>query len=112
MLPGRQYTTYAPPTMLPSVTGMRFFVNIWAMVISAPRKIPRGIMNMFAIEWSRPSATNALIGNQTAVILPVNIVKERTAGRGKSARKKRNAENAVYLQPSPGSLFKERTDHR
>ena len=38
--------------------------------ISAPLKIPRGMVNMFATLCSRPSATNAVTGIQTAAILP------------------------------------------
>ena len=63
----------APPTMLPRVTGIRFLMIIWEKVISAPRRIPNGMMNMFATEWSRPRATNADIGNQTAVIFPIIV---------------------------------------
>jgi carbohydrate-binding DOMON domain-containing protein len=34
--------------------------------------MPKGMMNIFATEWSNPSATNALIGNQTATIFPIS----------------------------------------
>mmetsp|Transcript_29488 Transcript_29488/g.43893 ORF Transcript_29488/g.43893 Transcript_29488/m.43893 type:complete len:117 (-) Transcript_29488:726-1076(-) len=74
VVPKGAMTKKAPPTMLPRVTGIRFFTNISLTVISAPLKIARGIMNMLATEWSRPRATKALMGNQTAVIFPTKEV--------------------------------------
>jgi len=62
-----------PPIMLPRVTGIRFLVNISATVISAPRIIPNGIMNILAIEWSIPMAAKAEMGNQIAVIFPTMV---------------------------------------
>ena len=50
VVPNGAITQRAPPTMLPRVTGMRFLRNICPMVISAPRMIPRGMINMLAIE--------------------------------------------------------------
>ncbi len=41
--------------------------------MSAPLNIAKGIMNILATEWSRPNATNAEIGNQTAVIFPIIV---------------------------------------
>ena len=63
----------APPIMFPRVTGMRFLVNICAIVMSAPLSIPNGIMNILAIEWSNPMATKAEIVNQIAVIFPTMV---------------------------------------
>ena len=36
--------------------------------------MPRGIKNMLAMEWSRPKAMNAEIGNQIATILLIRDV--------------------------------------
>jgi hypothetical protein len=35
-----------PPTMLPSVTGIKFWKMNWLKVKSAPRAMPRGIRNL------------------------------------------------------------------
>jgi hypothetical protein len=47
-VPNGAMTQRAPPTMLPRVTGMRFLKNICETVISAPRRMPNGMMNMLA----------------------------------------------------------------
>lgn len=38
----------APPTMLPSVTGIRLLVRKWVKLNSAPHAMPNGMRNMFA----------------------------------------------------------------
>jgi len=47
-------TQRAPPTILPRVTGSKLFVKNCPTVMSAPRSMPKGIINMLATEWSSP----------------------------------------------------------
>mmetsp|Transcript_22570 Transcript_22570/g.51015 ORF Transcript_22570/g.51015 Transcript_22570/m.51015 type:complete len:390 (+) Transcript_22570:208-1377(+) len=63
-------TQTAPPTMLPSVTGRRFFRRKAFQLTDAPLMMPSGMMNILATECSRPSATNAEMQNQMETILP------------------------------------------
>jgi hypothetical protein len=49
--PNGAITQSAPPRMLPSVTGIRFFIKNWLTVISAPRSIPKGIICAMNCLW-------------------------------------------------------------
>ena len=62
-------THTAPPKMLPSVTGSKFFNKKSAADTWPPRIIPRGTKNKLAMECSNPSMTNAEIGKKIATIL-------------------------------------------
>jgi hypothetical protein len=59
-----------PPIKLPRVTGSKLFKNIPLSVISAPLKYPRGIINIFATECSKPQITKRETGRIAARILP------------------------------------------
>mmetsp|Transcript_53105 Transcript_53105/g.126688 ORF Transcript_53105/g.126688 Transcript_53105/m.126688 type:complete len:212 (-) Transcript_53105:488-1123(-) len=63
-------TMTAPPTMLPTNTGSRFFKNTAFHETAPPAKMPRGSKNMFATECSKPIATKVEMGNQMPTILP------------------------------------------
>ena len=69
-----------PPTMFPSVTGIRFFsrnpiqfrlVVVWVINPGTSCNIiPMGTKNMFATLCSYPLPTNAMIGKMQARIFP------------------------------------------
>ena len=60
----------APPMRFPMETGRRFLNKKSLIETGAPRRIPKGIRNMFATDCSNPRAINDDIGNQIASILP------------------------------------------
>lgn len=60
----------APATLLPRVTGSKLPNRNCLMVTSAPKAIPKGIKNIFAILCSPPKAQNERIGGQMAISLP------------------------------------------
>src|SRR6185312_1970849 len=61
----------APPTILPSVTGIWFQNSHCPTVMSAPRRMAVGMTNMFTMECSKAKAKKVETGNQIATTLPV-----------------------------------------
>src|SRR3954452_16903294 len=61
----------APPTRLPSVTGIWFQSHQSATVTSAPNMMPAGMTNMLTTECSNPCAKKVMIGSHMAPILPI-----------------------------------------